>query len=374
MNITANTFRIWAYVSGLGVFAALAAHAEASYAIADQADAVVVGDVQSGRQAGYSFNVALTVVRAIKGTPLPGSVLSISGSCAQSINKDLAGSYGMFFLVSVSTTEWRLVPVANTTFEATYFPLVRAASPADILITTTATTVSDRIAVELVAALRAHSASPRLYGSFQLYALGSGFIQVPDSPVVQDLLRGLRANSDPELRFLALARALKAGDSSALAEVASGVDVLPGLTARIFVLPGIYGQRDSSPATIGNLGRIAESSNADVQRSAADALMRIHTLAALPFLAQLLDSRDARTRELAMAGLSRFVENLPIETQYNTINAKAVQPQGPAVYRTSETDRYSLSTRRLVDATEPETAFLQFWKVWWISNRSQLGF
>ncbi len=70
--------------------------------------------------------------------------------------------------------------------------------------------------------------------------------------------------------------------------------------------------------------------------------------------------------------LSCFVDNLPSITHYNVINGKSVQPQGPAPYRTAETDRYSLSTRRLADAREPEAAFLQFWKSWWATMKDKI--
>ena len=74
-----------------------------------------------------------------------------------------------------------------------------------------------------------------------------------------------------------------------------------------------------------------------------------------------------------MPGLSRFVENLPIETQYNTLNGKAVLQQGPAPYRNAQTDRYSLATRSIQQTAETEAALLQFWKSWWASMKDQLA-
>jgi len=71
-----------------------------------------------------------------------------------------------------------------------------------------------------------------------------------------------------------------------------------------------------------------------------------------------------------MAGLSRFVDNLPVSTVYNTINGRARIPQGPQPYRTPETDRHSLGTRRLVRANEAED--LQFWRSWWATMRERV--
>jgi len=101
--------------------------------------------------------------------------------------------------------------------------------------------------------------------------------------------------------------------------------------------------------------------------------MYIHTRETLPFLAKLLDSSDATTREFAMRGLSRFVGNLPVATQQNIFSGKASLQQGPAPYRTPDTDRYSLATRSLAQAPEGEAAFLQFWKSWWALMKDKLA-
>jgi hypothetical protein len=337
-------------------------------ALANQADTIVVGEVQSGRQNARLLAFLLTVVRSIKGSSSPGAVLNVSGSCGPSaVNKDLTGSYGMFFLNKAGNGQWTLRPVMKGTgFETTYFPLSKASSPANINTTSQVTTQGDQIAVELVAALQSYT------NPLQLYHLENGLIGISDSAVVQDLFRSLKARSDPELRFLALAKLLRTGDADALAQVAADVDLLPNLVARTFVIPAIHAQAYSGQGAVGPLGKIAASSDIYVQRAAADALMSIHTKNTLPFLAGLLDSTDSTNRELAMRGLSRFVENLPSMTQNNVRNGKSLSAQGPAVYRTAQTDRYSLSTRRLQDAAESETAFLQFWKTWWASMKDEV--
>jgi len=49
--------------------------------LADRADAVVVADVQSGRQSGYAIAFVLSVVRTIKGDLLPGATVNVSWGC-----------------------------------------------------------------------------------------------------------------------------------------------------------------------------------------------------------------------------------------------------------------------------------------------------
>ena len=307
------------------------------------------------------------MTRSIKGSLGPGSAVAVSGACTLAANKDLKGQYGMFFLSKTAGNLWALLPSGAVAFETAYFPLSKASSPASITTHSPPTTVTDQIAVELAAGLQSYS-SP-----LQLYTLANGLRAMPDSAIIKDLFQSLRASSDPELKFLALAKFLRGGDPSALAEVAANIDLLPRLTVSSFVISEIYGRRDSDPAAIAHLGRISASSDPYVQRGAADALMRIHTRDALPFLAQLLDGSDPRTRELAIAGFSRFVENLPIETQFNTLNGQSKQPQGPAPYRTPQTDKYSLSMQSLAGSTLTEAEYVQFWKSWWATMSPKLA-
>jgi hypothetical protein len=329
----------------------------------DQTTAVVVGQVLSGQVSANSATFTLLVVRTLTGDPVPGSRIGVAGTLARGGNGDPTGAYGMWFLRKGSGGQWALSPVQQGPFDLAYYPLSATNSPAGVVTNAQPSTLSDQIAVEIVAALPSYS------GPVQLHQLASGLLATVDSSFTQELFQSLRANLDPELKFIALARLLKTGDPTALAEVASDVGQMPQLTTTFFVIPGILGRRDSNPTAIGYLGTIAASSDTNVQRAAATALKYIHTRDTLPFLAKLLESNDPTARELAMSGLSRFVENLPIETQYNTLNGKAVLQQGPAPYRNAQTDKYSLATRSIAQATETEAAFLQFWQSWWASMK-----
>jgi hypothetical protein len=128
---------------------------------------------------------------------------------------------------------------------------------------------------------------------------------------------------------------------SALTEIANNSGLVPKLRARSLVIGAICGVSSTDAAAVGALGRIA--SDANMQACVAEALDRIHTRDTLPFLAQLLDSSDPKAREYAIGGMSRFVDNLPIQTPSNILNGKSLVPQGPAPYRTADTDRHSLS-------------------------------
>lgn len=338
-----------------------------SASIADQASAVVVGEVLSGQQSGNSAVFTLAVVRTLKGSASPGSTITVNTSVSRSAYRDLTGSYGMWFLSTVGAQS-SLLPVQAGVFDTAYYPLSKGVSPAAIATTAPAVALNDQIALEMASALQSYS-SP-----LQFHLLAVGLLGTADSSLTQNVFQLLHASADPELRFVALARWLRNNsDTSALAEVANNVSVTPGLKATFFLVPGVLGRLDSDPAAIGYLGNIASSAQPDLQRAAATALMHIHTRETLPFLAQLLDSGDAATREVAMRGMSRFVENLPITTYDNVLNGRASLQQGTGPYRTAQTDRYSLSTRSLTQASESEAAFLQFWKSWWATMKGQLA-
>jgi len=339
--------------------------------LADRADAVVVAEVQSGLHAGPSLAVVLSVVRAIKGNLAAGATINVSADAGGNIGGTggiRGGWYGLWFLKRADG-QWTALPSLEELLHSPpYIPLPNTSSPPAVPLASPPVTISDHIAVELAAALLSH----RSYATpFQLVILGWALLGIGDSALVPGLYRTLRTNSDPELRFIGVRGLLRGNEgASALAEIANNLDVVTKLHTGSFVVTAICGQRNPDPGAIQSLGKIASSSDANVQRCAAEALMYIHTRETLPFLAQLLDSSDPRTREEAIRGLSRFVDNLPITTQYNTINAKALIPQGPAPYRTAETDRYSLSTRSLGQADQTE--HLRFWRSWWATMRDKV--
>lgn len=341
--------------------------ASVSVGVADQASTVVVGEILSGQQSGNSAVFTLSVVRTLKGAANPGAAITVNATVSQSADRDLTGAYGMWFLSNASG-QWTLLPVLRGVFDTAYYPLSKTASPAAITTNSPAVTLDDQIALENAAALGSYSTP------LQFHLLAAGLLATADSPVTQNVFLLLHASADPELRFIALARWLRNhGDTSALAEVANNIGLTPSLKATFFVVPGVLGRLDSDPAAIEYLGKIASSPQPDLQRAAATALMHIHTRDTLPYLAKLLDSGDAATRETAVRGLSRFVDNLPIATQDNVLSGKASLREGPTPYRTAQTDAHSLSTRSLAQASGSEGDVLQFWKSWWETVKGQLS-
>ncbi len=75
----------------------------------------------------------------------------------------------------------------------------------------------------------------------------------------------------------------------------------------------IEGWRKPDPAAVGALGVLAGSGrSAGLGLSSARALARIHTLECVPHLALMLDSAQPEARQLAVEGLSLFLNKVPV--------------------------------------------------------------
>jgi hypothetical protein len=327
--------------------------------LADQADAIVVGQLQTGQQNGNSVSFVLSVARSAKGNFTTGATINVSGACCKAASRSLQGQYGLWFLKKAGS-QWTFLPVnqGGAFLESSaFFPLSTTSLPASLGIASGPSTVYDQVAVELATALQSST------DHLQFVNLASGLLGVGASAVTSELYSGFRASPDPQLRFLGLTGLWGAGDVSALTEIADNADQIPGLYVRQLLGRTICSANQTDPPVIAALGKLAASPT--MQACAAMTLMYIHTVPTLPFLAQLLDSDNALARECAIRGFSRFVDNLPVATQDNAINAEGLIPQGPAPYRTAQTDRYSLSITPLRSASFSEAEYLTFWKSWW---------
>ncbi|HLH18974.1 MAG TPA: hypothetical protein VKX45_17270 [Bryobacteraceae bacterium] len=349
-----------------GVFSLkLEAQARGADKIADDVDAVFVGEVVSGQTAGNSANYVLLVSRTIKGSLLPNDHANVSWTIPYRSGGDFKGAYGMWFLRQAGPGQFNLVQPFNG---IQYLPISKTSSPSAIAlpagVAAQPATVGDQIAAEMFAALHAHP------DRSQIAALGQMFLAADATPFVRALYGVLRADPDPELKFTGLTGMLRLSDPTALPEIANNLNLIPGLAIRPMVLSAVESRRDSTPEAIQTFGKFASSQDPDLQYTGGDVLRGIHTRDSLPFLVSLLDSPRPQTRLLALIGLCGFVNNLPIETPYNVPNGRANIPQGPTPYRTAETDRHCLGGIRPDQASDPES--LQFWKSWWIANKAKL--
>src|SRR5258706_92207 len=133
--------------------------------LTDDADAVVVGEVQSGQQTGSSLTFALSISRVIKGDVTSGTTINVTGNTRLSLTRTVGGHYGLWFLKKAGG-QWLLIPghAGGAALETSgYFPLSKVASPAMVQTTSAPATMSDHIAVELAGALYGYTNPSQIF-------------------------------------------------------------------------------------------------------------------------------------------------------------------------------------------------------------------
>jgi hypothetical protein len=331
--------------------------------LAQKADAVLVGEVVSGEQTGGSAAFVIRVDRVLKGAVFPASQITVEYEPLYATHKEaIAGCcYGIWFLRSSAPSLWRAIPVGDT-HKAPPLGIVCYPMPKGMPPPTAGReqmSPDDLVAIEIAAALPSFK-----YGGIQFYLLGNGLLSSPTLPAVTAEYRKLLQSAEPQIGFLGEVGLVTQGDPAAIQDVPRFQEILMRSNLRVRLFSGIETIRTSDSAVIGALGAIATSPGVldAIQFSAAQSLRAVHTQATLPFLMALLDNSEARIRHEGLAGISMFVENLPIQMPELMPSGKWLTPMGSAPYRTAETDRYSA---KFGEREGKQGEFICFWKGWW---------
>lgn len=368
--VSRTTFNLNSYYRAMLLLAVMLTCAQASKRLPDKADAIVVGEVQSGHMNGTEVTFYLTVTRTIKGEIAKGAALSVSwDSRRYRGGGDVGVHFGLWYLQSSGQDRWTVLPPTEgpTSFSRIYIPLSKSDGPENRGSASKPSNVSQGIAEELSYAVE-HSRDPD-----HLRRAAHGLFDISDEGIRMHTFQNLRMSGDLEVKFVGLTGLVMSKDIPALEQIAQNATVIPKLTTSDLVRGAIAQVRDGSSAAVQALGKISISNEAVVQRAAAESLCAIHTREALPFLGNMLESPDMQARELAMRGLSMFVENLPIVTLESIPSQRWRIRQGPARYRTPDTDRYAVAERpRGMDPAQ-EKEFLTFWKSWWNTMKIELA-
>ena len=190
--------------------------------LADRADAVVVGELLSGKQAGQSLSFVLSVTRILKGDLTSGATVNVSGRTRLSLSGSLRGHYGIWILQRTGT-QWRLLPLlpgAAALETSGYLPVSKLSSPASVVTSSPPQTANDRIAIEMAAAIQSYTDRK------QLFNLAYGLQGATESGFLRDIYLSLRTNFDPEIRFIGLSRPFGPDDDLlTLAEIANNLDL-----------------------------------------------------------------------------------------------------------------------------------------------------
>lgn len=278
---------------------------------------------------------------------------------------------GLWFLQH-SSNGWLLLPVmtGGGTLSDCYFPVPAGPIAAAYAYGPT-TSLSDKITSELAAALEANlpSSLPLDSLNYSLDTLGS--------PVAATLYQRLSTSASVSQELLGLSGLIRQGSASALSAAAALASQLGSFPKEAGILLNSiqYEFRATDANSVATLGKAAaDSANPSItfREASAHALSAIHTSATLPYLAALLDDPDEKLQFEAIGGLGAFANGLSVQTTGTTSSLASLQLNANAPYRTADTIANFAQGEQAISRNE--TAYLAFWKNWWVTNRGTLGF
>jgi hypothetical protein len=348
--------------------------------IQQRPDLIAVGSIVEGRGTAADADFTVRIARVLKGDAgLAGKDLLVRWALDTSYSagprdsgaaSPLASVSGLWFLQH-NSGPWVVVPVmqGGIFFSQTFIRLP-AGDIAGAYSYSPAAPLADKVASEISAAIEFGNPSGN-----GLDTLFFGILDELGSPVLQVLYHRLAAANSPNLRALGLSGLIRNGDPAALQaalEQSSSFSRLRENNALVQSIRDVF--RSTDPAAIAILGRMAVDSKAvaaGMREASAHALRSIHSVAALPYLAQLLDDPDADLRGEGVGGLAAFANGLPVQTNANVANFGYLRSADQAPYKTEETMRHFAMGRQAIQQKEQE--YLVFWKSWWAEHRWELG-
>lgn len=317
------------------------------------AQAVVVGNIVSGMVTDGLASFTIDVERSLKGSIAPRTLVEVRFSTGTRSTSAMRSERGLFFLRQENG--WVMIPTSTgqmTPVEFVFFSLPPTSAP-----TVAGVSIIENVLLELAAALQAGGGRP----SAGVFDLAREYRRAP-SPALKNALQQFALSSSPQLKRIGFQALLSTGDVATLALFEREHTSMSEAMQAASVEGLKFYFTNPAPEAVALLGRLVSNDrlNISVRQAAGNALARVHTRQALLFLAPLLDSPDVWLRAIAISGLSRFANNVPI--------GDSTPAAGEWKYRTDETIAYSGADARV--AQDP--IFVNFWKSWWERHRSEL--
>jgi hypothetical protein len=344
------------------------------------ADLIISATVNGAAESGNAAVITLTVSRVIKGElSLDGSTITVNwqvapasfGPSLNPVSLSLPQNATGIWFLRKSSGVWSVMPVwtGSGRITGTFIPQPAGPLPAAYSYASDAV-VTDRVAAEVSFAIENAAGIDPLITMLQ-----GPVLNALNSKYVQTLYQRLSASTLTEQYITGLGGEIQAGDGGALAAAigsAASFANYPSQTG--FLLSSISEYfRATDAASVATLGQAAVSAGLDQQfrEAVAHALARIHTPAALPYLATLLNDSDATLRVEAISGLGAFANGLPVQTPANSASLAYLQLPASAPYKTPDTvANFSMGAQAI---SQNEAKYLTFWKQWWVTNSSTLG-
>ena len=340
------------------------------------ASLIIIGTPSAVVLAGASVQLSLQVSRVLKGdASLSGSTITALWTPASTPSAQAAmqGVQVGLWYFGGSVSGLKLLPAfqGDVPLSLTYFPLSTGPVLSNYSYAPTAA-VSDKVAAELASGIESSAVTAF---TIQLAAFARGAMDVLGSSYTTVLYQRLSESTSAAQQIIGISGLVRAGNASALTAAIQNQSVfasVPQLNA--ILLSTVRNEfRPAGLASIVVLGQAAvDSTNpTPVREAIAHALSAIHTVATLPYLATLFDDPDVNLRIEAIGGVGAFANGLPIQTLSGTPSLAYLQFPAAAQYMTTDTQlHFALGASAIMPN---ETAYLSYWKQWWLQHKTTLG-
>ena len=326
------------------------------------AASVIVGTVETVVVSSSPAKITIRVDRVVSGPVAANSIISATwpGSIVAA-RMTPRRHRAVWFLSTASPSGWEIMPIGGP--NAPLFASALAISP---LTSNEVTLVAPKACIESVLTFLNEGASfiagslPHLTAMEMLLQEDPPLLSAA-APVLREIVAAHRQSAYIDLQVLAISVGIKRQDVQAIAQLRAELPAILKSKVLHHLALALVAWRSADPESLAVLGGLAMSSTEDpLRRSAADALMMIHTKTAVPQLAKLLDSKDAGIRGAGIRGLSMFVKGVPVLTPANVQTMQFLK-EAPNEFLDEGIARY-VSINNV--ALENEGEFIFGWKLW----------
>lgn len=335
------------------------------------AASVILGTVETVVVSSSPAKITIRVDRVVSGPVAANSIISATWPGSLVAAKMTPSRYrALWFLSTASPSGWEIMPIGGP--NAPLFASALAISP---LTPNEATSVVPKSCIESVVAILNEGAT-FIEGSFPHLTAMDVLLQedLPllnaAAPVLREIVTAHRQSASIDLKALAISVGIQRQDVQALAQLRADLPAVLKSKMLHHLALALLAWRSTDPDSLAVLGGLAVSATENpLRRSAADALMMIHTKVAVPQLARLLDSKDAGIRGAGIRGLSMFVKGVPVLTPANVQTMQYLK-EAPNEFLDEGIARYVTINNV---ALEKESEFTFAWKLWLNRHANKLA-
>ena len=183
----------------------------------------------------------------------------------------------------------------------------------------------------------------------------------PARPAFLKIVDDYTQSSSVDLRTLAIASGVRRQEVPSIRRVNDNLASLLQSKMLHHLTSALAACRNNDPEALAALGALAASSPENpLSRYAAEALMRLHSKLAVPYLVKLLEGQNAGMRAFANQGLSLFVSGVP------ALTPDKVRPMQHLTKPPNEFLDEEIAPFVLFNSVAPEVEgeFTSAWKAW----------